>query len=116
MYITTLLLSLMIWIVVGYVYLRSPLASVFHPFSFYYAFHGLLFVIRPMVGHVLDYQLIYNVYKFVPSPSDQITVLLASTLGFLVFAFFSLRFGNVPMRFKQDAVAVSAWSAPSCWS
>ena len=107
MYITTLLLSLMIWIVVGYVYLRSPLASVFHPFSFYYAFHGLLFVIRPMVGHVLDYQLIYNVYKFVPSQSDKITVLLASTLGFLVFAFFSLRFGNVPMRFKQDAVAVS---------
>jgi hypothetical protein len=107
MYIATLLLSLMCWVVVGYVYVRSPLASVFHPFSLYYMFHGLLFVIRPIIAHWLDFHLIYNVYKFVPNLSDKITVIAASTLGFLVFAFFSLRFGNVPMRFKQDAVAVS---------
>ena len=53
------------------------------------------------------YTLIYRGYQFTPSPSDKLTVILASNLGFLTFAFFCLLAGNVAMRFKQDSFAVA---------
>jgi len=36
-----------VWLLIAFMFLRGRSASVFHPFSFYLAFHGLVFVIRP---------------------------------------------------------------------
>ena len=66
------------------------------------AFHGLVFVFRPLLVWLRDYGLIYEIYRFTPSPGDKITALVASSFGLVCFAYFALRSGGVAMRFKQD--------------
>jgi hypothetical protein len=104
MYETALALSVACFLGVCFAFARSPYFSIFHPLTYYSAFHGLLFVVRPILSKLLDYQYIYRAYGFTPSPADKITVLLASNLGFLVFAFCCMRQGAVPMAFRQDRI------------
>jgi len=101
-YEAALTLSTVIFIVVSLYYVKSSLFSIYHPFTLYCAFHGILFVLRPWIAWIGDYNMMYEAYRFMPSLSDKITVLLATTLGFLVFGFFSLRVGGVPFAFKHD--------------
>lgn len=107
MYEAALILSVVCLIGVTIYYMRMPAFSVFHPLTFYLLFHGFIFVFRPIVAHISDFSFIYRVYQFTPSDSDKLTVILASNLGMLVFAFFSLQSGYSPMRFKQDSFAVA---------
>lgn len=83
-------------VVVGY--LRHSAAALFHPATFYLAFHGLVFVVRPIFARVYDYQFIYNLYRFQPSLSDKITVLLGANLAMLVFVAVSLRYAGRPAQ------------------
>ena len=106
MYEVALGFSVLCYLAVGVFYLRHRAFSIFHPLTFYMAFHGILFVFRPILAYLLEYKLIYLVYHFLPSDSDKLIVVLASNLGFLTFAFFSLYAGNVAMRFRQDAFNV----------
>jgi hypothetical protein len=103
MYEIALIFSVACFCVVGAYYLRSPQCSVFHPLTIYMLFHGLVFVIRPILSTLLGYEQIYRAYQFTPSPSDKLIVILASNLGFLTFALAALRFGNPAMRFKSYA-------------
>jgi oligosaccharide repeat unit polymerase len=105
-YLVALVTSLMIFCAVTAVYLRSGYFSVFHPFTIYTLFHGIVFVFRPFLSVWLEYEIIYQVYQFTPSLADKITVIVAANLGFLVFGFFCFRQGNVPMRFKQDVLII----------
>lgn len=107
MYAAALALSIVCFLGVVIYFVRSPSFSIFHPLTFYSAFHGFIFVFRPIVVRLSNYDLIYRGYQFTPSASDKLTVILASNLGFLAFAFFCLMSGNVAMRFKQDSFAVA---------
>ena len=102
MYDLLLAASLIIWLAVAVVYLRHPAAALFHPATIYLAFHGFLFVIRPILARIYDYQLIYRLYSFHPTLSDKITVLLATNLGFLVFMGVSLATASQPVAFRRD--------------
>ena len=104
MYEVALALSLLIYLAVVVTYLRSRFFSVFHPFTLYAMFHGLVFVLRPVLSVWLDYQYVYRAYSFTPTSGDRTVALLAATLGFLAFAFFSFRPGSgaVEMRFSPD--------------
>ncbi|MBW8784649.1 MAG: oligosaccharide repeat unit polymerase [Novosphingobium sp.] len=105
MYVVALAFSALTLVLVGGWYARSRYFSMFHPFSVYLLFHGFLFVVRPIFAYLLDYRLMYQVYQFTPSDSDKLTVIIASNLGFLSFAFFCFRNGMVEMRFKNDSVS-----------
>jgi len=107
MYAAALALSVVCFLGVMVYFARSPAFSIFHRLTFYSAFHGFIFVFRPIVARINDFNQIYRGYQFTPSASDKLTVILASNLGFLAFAFFCLMSGNVAMRFKQDAFAVA---------
>ncbi len=107
MYETALVLSVVCFLLVTGYFVRSPSFNLFHPLTFYAAFHGFIFVFRPIIARINDFNLVYRGYQFTPSPSDKLTVILASNLGFLAFAFFCLVSGNVAMRFKQDDFAVA---------
>lgn len=102
MYELALILSIVAWLGVAFFFLRSPVFSLFHPLTIYLAFHGVVFVFRPVLAYFLNYEQIYRSYGFSPSPQDKLTVILASNLGFLVFAFFALRAGNVAMSFLKS--------------
>lgn len=106
MYELALAFSVACFVAVSVWFIRSPLFSFFHPFTFYTAFHGLIFVFRPIVARILEFQEIYRAFQFFPSESDKLTAILASNVGYLAFAFFCLRSGSVPMRFAMDKFTI----------
>ena len=103
MYLVVLIASLMIFCAVVFAYATSPYVSVFHPFTFYCLFHGLVFVIRPLLSFWLNYEVLYRGFKFMPTEADKITAIAAANVGFLAFGFFVFRQGAVMMRFKSDS-------------
>ncbi|MFO1254995.1 MAG: hypothetical protein U1E37_04925 [Sphingomonadaceae bacterium] len=107
MYLIVLVASLLVFCAVTVAFLRSGYFSLFHPFTIYSMFHGLVFVVRPFFSYWLEYEAIYKAYQFVPSASDKITVILAVNLGFLSFAYFCFRHGAVPMRFGGGPAQVA---------
>ena len=107
MYLVVLIASLMIFCAVVFAYATSPYVSVFHPFTFYCLFHGLVFVIRPLLSFWLNYEMLYRAFRFVPSQPDKIAAIVVANIGFLAFGFFAFRQGAVPMRFKSDGFAAA---------
>ncbi len=104
MYDVVLILAALIFCAVSFWYGRSGYFSIYHPFTLYLAFHGFLFVFRPIVARALDFRFIYLLYSFSPTQADKIEAILISTLGMLSFAFCCFRHGNVPMRFNIDRI------------
>jgi hypothetical protein len=98
----TLYLSLAIFIALNIHFWRTGLLSMFHPFTYYSALHGLVFVIRPLIAYYGQYDKIYAVYQFLPSLGERITVIAAANLGLLVFFYFCTSVGSMPMVFKHD--------------
>lgn len=103
MYPTLLWLSLALYVVTVLIYLRQNFASVYHPISFYLAFHGLVFAIRPLFAHFYNYDLLYRVYRFNPTPEVKSTVIIAANLGLLAFLFGAWKSGGAPLAFHQTA-------------
>lgn len=96
--------SLIVFVGVMVAYARSGYFTVFHPFTLYALFHGVVFVLRPILSLFLDYSFVYRLYQFTPTDQDRMVALLAANLGLLSFAFFSLRptSGAVKMKFATD--------------
>lgn len=99
-----LFFSIAVYLVVNAFYVRSGLLSLYHPFFYYSLFHGIVFVIRPVLAHTRQYYKIYSDYGFSPSVDTKVIVLLAASLGLVCFYLTSTRAGNAPMVFKSDAV------------
>lgn len=93
MYVFALIFGVVLWLGVLFAYLRHPASSVFHPGTYYLVFQGLIFVLRPILAHTLQYDDLYALYNFQPSMADKVTVLLGADLAFVVFMAASLRFG-----------------------
>ncbi|PLK27032.1 O-antigen polymerase [Novosphingobium sp. TH158] len=87
-------------------FVRHQAFSLFHPLTLYSAFHFLIFVIRPILAVLLEYNSVYRGYGFMPTLWDKTTVILAANLGFASFAFFCLRSGNVPVSFRADRLTL----------
>jgi oligosaccharide repeat unit polymerase len=102
MYELLLLANLMLWLSICAYFSRLPIASVFHPISYYLFFHGFIFTFRPIMARLGDYDFVYKVYQFQPSIEDKITVILAAMLGLVCFVAAALRTGTAPLRFAQD--------------
>jgi hypothetical protein len=102
MYDLHLLLSLVIWLVLSAAFFNGPSASAFHPLTYYLAFHGLVFVIRPFFQHYFDFSSIYMYYQFWPEEDVKHLALFASNVGLASFYIGVLWFGSTPMRFWSD--------------
>lgn len=77
--------STVAFVAVGWFYWRSAAASVFHPATLYLAFHGLVFVVRPIFARVYDFRTIYASVGFTPSLDEKVTTILAANLALVVF-------------------------------
>jgi hypothetical protein len=77
--------QVMLFLVVLGLFAASGQASIFHPVTVYLVFHGIVFVLRPILvqyfgcNHEFEYMMLY--------PSEQVFVrtLLVSSVGFCVF-------------------------------
>ena len=97
MYDFLLLASLVLFAGVAIAYLRHPAASLAHPASFYLAFHGFIFVFRPLVARWYDFDFVYRLYEFQPSMANKITVILGANLAMVTFVLASLFIAPKPV-------------------
>ena len=98
MYDFLLLASLIAFLGTVLLYLRHDAASLSHPASFYLAFHGFIFVLRPLVARWYEFDFVYRLYGFQPSVEDKITVILGANLAMISFVLASLAIGSRPFR------------------
>jgi len=78
-----------IWLALSYLFIRSSNASIFHPFAYYLAFHGVVFVIWPILQYVFDFESMFYYMWFYPSEGRMIFALWLATLGLFCFAYFN---------------------------
>ncbi len=95
--------QVLVWLVVLGVFLASGQASIFHPLGVYWGFHGLVFVIRPLLVHFMGFNSVFYYMGFNPSPQEFITTLAVTSLGLVVLAATCLWFGRVHPRFTGSA-------------
>lgn len=85
-------------------------ASFFHPLCLYLAFHLLVFVIRPLMVHFLDFNFIWRYMEYTASPDEFVNTLWVSSIGLLVFAVTIKFAGQCPVRFGVDGLP--EWTGP----
>src|ERR1700675_4782498 len=90
-----------IWLVIGYLFVLSRNASIFHPFSFYLAFHGIAFVIRPIMEHAFGFEHVFFRMMFYPTDDQIQAALLITSTAFLVFATVTWAFDTVTARVSR---------------
>jgi hypothetical protein len=101
MYEFVISLSVIVFAVVIFFYLRHPACAFYHPATVCLGFHGLVFVFRPIVSVIYRFDAIYKAVGFYPTESERITVLLAANLNMLVFVSASLAVGKSAMTWRQ---------------
>ena len=99
--------SVAIFIVVTIVYLRQNFSSVYHPITLYLAFHGIVFVVRPLFAYWRHYDFLYRVYRFDPSQDVKSTVIICANLGLLAFVAGAWKGGNAPLAFYQGPADIA---------
>lgn len=96
MYEWLLVFGVVLWLSVGTWYIGRPIASAYHPITYYLIFHGVLFTIRPVLAWWLSFDGIYRAFQFQPSMDEKITVLAMADLALVVFVAVAAWIGNQP--------------------
>jgi len=115
MYFALLVLNVAVFALVVAAFLRSPACNLYHPLTIYLAFHGLVFVLRPLLSWYYDYAMIYELFRFAPDSYAKNMTLVAANVGLLSFAAASVHFGNAPFRNGFDkftAIEMNALAKP----
>lgn len=103
MYEFLLGLSVVLFLAVLVWYLKQPAASVFHPLTYYLAFHGLVFVIRPVFAWFYDFRQMYDAIGFHPTGWEKSTVLICTNLALISFTACCIAVGNAPLSFRTPS-------------
>ncbi len=78
--------QVLFWLIVLGVFLASGQASIFHPLTVYWVFHGLVFVLRPVLVHSFGFDANWNYMVFQPTDSCFVKTLAVSSVALLFFA------------------------------
>ncbi len=96
-----LFLQALIFLAVLGVFLASGQASIFHPATLYLGFHGVVFVIRPILVHFLNFDSIWRYIGYSPDEGDFIRALGVSSVALISFVGASLYFGRSQTKFTS---------------
>ena len=102
MYETMLVVSVLVWIAAGALYLRQPNASVFHPATYYLLFHGLVFVVRPIFAWYFGFENMYSEIGFRPSAWNKVQVLICTNIGLITFLAVILALTRTPVAIHSQ--------------
>jgi hypothetical protein len=92
-----------IWLIVCYIFASGRASSIFHPFAFYLAFHGIVFVLRPILVYTFGLEAVFFAMRFYPTAEEFNFTLLLSTAAMLVFGVATWRAQGPPPRFDRGA-------------
>jgi hypothetical protein len=65
-----LMTQVLFWLLFMVVFAISGQASMFHPLTVYLAFHGLVYVVRPILVHCFQFDLIWEYMGFFPDETQ----------------------------------------------
>jgi len=99
-----LLIHTTVWLLIISMFVYSRSSSFFHPLTFYLIFHGIVFILRPLLIHYFDYNSIYNHIGFIPTEEQFVLTLMLSTFGLVVFSFFCWYAGNTEPYFPNGPI------------
>src|SRR3974390_771443 len=92
--------QLMLWLIIVAVFLASGQASIFHPLTVYLAFHGVVFVVRPILIRHLDFDSAFIYMLFSPSEQDFVKTLAVSSVALVIFFASCLPAGKTKLAFS----------------
>jgi hypothetical protein len=102
---TALYVQVIVWLLVILLFLMTRQASIYHPLTMYLGFHGLVFVIRPLLVHFLEFDHEFLYMGIQPDQMLLVKTLAVSSLGLVVFAAATLGFGWCRVQFRSAAPA-----------
>lgn len=89
----------LLWLLVILVFAMSGQASLYHPLTMYLGFHGLVFIMRPLLVHWLGFDAMWRYIGFEPTDANFLRSLEVSSVALIVFATATLGFGWCNTRF-----------------
>ncbi len=92
---TALIAQAAVFALVVAVFLMSGSASMFHPLTYYLIFHALVFVARPILVHLYDFDNVWLFMGFWPTEQQFVFTLTVSTVALVAFALSCGLTGNV---------------------
>jgi len=95
--------QVLLWVIVVLIFLMARQASLYHPLTVYLLFHALVFVVRPLTVHYLNFDREWAYIRFEPSADQLIRALMASSLALVVFAAATMAFGWCHPKFQTTA-------------
>lgn len=98
-------LQVVLFLLVAALFLAWRGGSLLHPLAPYLAFHGLVFVLRPLLVHLGGFDSQWLFMGFRPTPAQVVETLAVSSFALVAFAAGSLWTGRVPARVARPAPA-----------
>ncbi len=98
-----LIAQVAVWIMAIAFFVWSRQASVFHPATAYLAFHGLVFVIRPILVYGLGFDSSWSYMEFRPPDDIFVRTLAVSSVAMASFVAASLIAGRSRLVFAHQA-------------
>jgi hypothetical protein len=89
-----LVAQVILWIIFIGIFVCSRQASIFHPVTVYLAFHGLVFVLRPILVYRYGFDTSFRYMGFAPSDPIFIRTLAVSSVAMVSFASMCLIVGH----------------------
>ncbi len=78
--------QVLLWLIIVGVFLASGQASIFHPLTIYLAFHGVVFVARPLLVHYVHFDSVFYFMRISPTEQDYIKTLAVSAVALVIFS------------------------------
>ena len=88
-----------IWLATIAVFIGSKQASVFHPAMAYLLFHGLVFVVRPILVYYFNFDFCWHYMGFQPSNAIFVKTLAVTSLAMICIVGVSLWAGRTRLEF-----------------
>ena len=96
-----LIAQVFVWLGVLLVFVLSRQVTVYHPLTVYLGFHGIVFVLRPLLVHYLNFDHEFLYMDLEPTERLLVRCLEVSSFGLVVFASAALWFGNSRTDFQS---------------
>ncbi len=103
-----------VWLALCWFFVRGRGGSLFHPFCFYVVFHGIVFVLRPILEYAFGFHAAFDYMWFYPTEDRIIFTLFLSTWGLIAFAIFGWAIDTTGPRYERpmpDGFSLAEWQA-----
>jgi hypothetical protein len=97
-----LIIQVVTWVFVTFLFMVSRTSSLFHPFTIYTAFHGIVFVLRPLLIVHAEFSFTFSYMRFTPTEETFATTLAVTNIAFCVFAVVSWWAGHRVPKFEPQ--------------